>query len=284
MATKIKLFDAFPYNGEPVAELRLQHLAPHVDQFIIVEARQTHSGARKDKLYIEEFADVFAPYRDKIHFIIIDEFPEMPADWPKTQNEGYMRPESYESWYREKYQRNIVKDYLLAKFAQEPYILICSDADEIVSADVAADLRKQYFAFREPVYLEMKFFYYHFGLQKKFPWYMAYVISDLGVCKPPTLSYYRTASRKTQFLSNAGWHASYFFNIRDLQRKLESFAHRECDIPQHKTKDFLRRCLKDGTDISRRGSSEDCVKVPTNSLPADLQEFQKKLQFLQQYS
>lgn len=282
--SQAKLFDTFSYNGEPVVELRLQHLAPYVDQFIIVEARQTHSGARKDKLYIEEFADVFAPYKDKIQFIVIDEFPTMPADWPSTQKEVYMLPESYESWFRERHQRDIVRDYLLAKFAQEPYILICSDADEIVSANIAADLKKQYFAFRDPVYLEMKFFYYHFGLQKKFPWYMAYVVSDLGVQRTASLSTIRTSPKKTQFIANAGWHASYFLNVKDLQRKLESFAHRECDVPHHKTKEFLRKCLREGIDISNRGASENCISVDTTTLPPAFQEFQKKLLFLQQYS
>lgn len=282
--TRVLLFDSFPYNGEPIVELRLQHLAPYVDQFIIVEARHTHSGVKKEKLYIEEYADVFAPYKDKIHFIIIDEFPQMPSDWPATQGESYMQPETYASWFRERYQRDVVRDYLLEKFAQAPYLLLCSDADEIVSAGVAADIRKQYFAFRDPVYMEMKFYYYNFGFQKRFPWYMAYVINDLGVYKATSLSYFRTAAKKTQFISNAGWHASYFFNVKDLQRKLESFAHRECDTPQHKTKEFLRKCLKDGTDISNRGESEDCVRVGTTTLPMPFQNFQNKLLFLQQYS
>jgi beta-1,4-mannosyl-glycoprotein beta-1,4-N-acetylglucosaminyltransferase len=282
--SQAKLFDSFPYNGEPVVELRLQHLAPHVDKFIIVEARQTHSGIRKDRLYIEEFADVFAPYTDKILFIIIDEFPAMPKDWPDTQKEAYMHPDAYESWYRERYQRDIVKSYLLAKFTQEPFLLICSDADEIVYAEVARDLTKQYFAFQEPIYLEMKFYYYHFGLQKSFHWHMAYVLNDLGVQRASSLSALRTSSKKTQFIANAGWHASYFFNVKNLQRKLESFAHRECDMPQHKTRAFLRKCLKDGIDISNRGASEDCLRVATNTLPLSFQQFQQKLLFLQQYS
>lgn len=278
------LFDTFCYNGEPIVELRLKYLAPHVDQFVIVEARQTHSGMKKAELYAEKYKDVFEPYKDKIQFIIIEEFPEMPEDWPKKQgDETYMKDISYEAWYRERYQRDIAKEYLLAKFADKEFVVICGDVDEVIKDDIAKDLVKQYFAFGDPVYLEMKFYYYNFGWQKKFPWYMAYVVNDLGL-RRNSLSFYRTQHPKTQFIANAGWHASYFLNVPDLQRKLESFAHRECDKHLHKSRDNLRKCLKEGQDISMRGSGEDCAKTSTSTLPKLFQEFNEKLLFLQTYS
>lgn len=282
--TRALLFDTFSYNGEPIVELRLKYLARFVDEFVIVEARQTHSGLPKDELYIEKYADVFAPYKDKIKFIVIDEFPPMPTDWPQKHGDGsYMKNVSYESWYRERYQRDVAKDYLLAKFAQKEYLVICGDVDEIIKDEVAADLKKQYFAFREPVYFEMKFYYYNFSWQKKFPWYMAYVINDMGLRKE-SLSHYRTMYPKTKFIQNAGWHASYFLNVRDLQRKLESFAHRECDQTIHKSNAYLRKCLKEGRDISGRGDNENCIQARTDALPNAFQEFQKQITFLQQYS
>lgn len=281
---RVLLFDTFSYNGEPVVELRLQHLAEHVDMFIIVEARHTHSGALKDELFIHKYASTFEPYKNKIQFIVIDEFPPMPADWVSQHGDAsYMREESYESWYRERYQRDIARDYLLANFAQTEYMVMCTDADEIVDANIVKNLRSQYFAFRNPVYLEMKFYYYHFEWQKKFPWYMAYIVNDLGLQRA-SLSHFRTNERKVQVMQNAGWHCSYFLDVANLQRKLESFAHRECDTSMHKTKKHLMKCLTEGKDISGRAEAEDCVKADVSTLPPAFQEFQKKLLFLQRYS
>lgn len=284
MTQRALLFDVFSYNGEPIVELRLKYLAPFVDQFVIVEARQTHSGKPKDELYIEKYGDVFAPYKNKIKFIVIDEFPSMPTDWPQKHGDGaYMKDISYESWYRERYQRDIAKEYLLANFAQKEFIVICGDVDEIIKDEIAAGLKKQYFAFRDPVYFEMKFYYYNFSWQKRFPWYMAYVVNDLGL-RRESLSHFRTVHPKTKFIPNAGWHASYFLNVRDLQRKLESFAHRECDRGQNKSHDYLRKCLSHGSDISGRGESEDCVQTSISALPNSFQEFHHKIVFLQKYS
>lgn len=284
MTSRPLVFDVFSYNGEPIVELRLQYLAPYVDQFVIVEARETHSGMRKEQLYIEKFAEVFEPYKKKIHFIVIDEFPQMPEDWPSTKgNNAYMRDISYESWYRETYQRDIAKDYLLGKFAQNEFLVICGDADEILRGNVVSDMRKQYFALCDPVYIEMDFYYYNFSWKKKGKWYHAFMINDMGLRKA-SLSYYRTDFVKNRVVKNAGWHGSYFFNVADLQRKLASFAHRECDVEQNKTQAHLAQCLREGCDISRRGDGEDCVKSGLETLPFAFQEFQKKLVFLQTYS
>lgn len=278
-----KVVDTFSYNGEPIVELRLEYLAEVVDLFVIVEARYTHAGDKKDSLYIEKHASVFAPYKDKIQFLVIDEFPSMPEEWPEKFGESYMTPQSYEAWYRERYQRDKAGEYLLDKYKNDLYIVIASDADEIVRKDIVANLKSEYFAFRDPVYLGMKFYYYHFQWRKKFPWYHAFIINDLGLAKH-SLSHCRTNAKKARVIHEAGWHASYFFNWKDLQRKLESFAHRECDQKNHKDVSFIRACIQRGKDISERGDEEDLIFESVQGLPPIFQEFQRKLLFLQEYS
>lgn len=63
---KIWIIDTFPYNGEMVAELRLKHLFRDVDEFIVVESRLTHSGKKKDFLYVERDWKSFEPYLSKV--------------------------------------------------------------------------------------------------------------------------------------------------------------------------------------------------------------------------
>ena len=63
---KIWIIDAFPYNGEMVVELRLKHLHKDVDEIIVVESRVTHSGKKKDFLFVERDRSLFAPYLDKV--------------------------------------------------------------------------------------------------------------------------------------------------------------------------------------------------------------------------
>ena len=66
-----KVFDCFSYNGDGIVALRLQTMAPVVDRFVIIESRETHSGlVKKDKLWKDVHADVFAPFADKIEWII----------------------------------------------------------------------------------------------------------------------------------------------------------------------------------------------------------------------
>lgn len=63
---KIWIIDTFPYNGEMVVELRLKHLHKDVDEIIVVESRVTHSGKKKDFLFVERDKSLFAQYLDKV--------------------------------------------------------------------------------------------------------------------------------------------------------------------------------------------------------------------------
>lgn len=66
LAEKIWIIDTFPYNGEMVAELRLKHLYGDADEFIIVESRVTHSGHKKEFLYVDRDRHIFEPCLSKV--------------------------------------------------------------------------------------------------------------------------------------------------------------------------------------------------------------------------
>lgn len=288
-----KIVVTFPYNGEPVVELYLEYLGDIVDEFVIVEARHTFSGIKKPELYIEQFKAVFDEHvakkakindgKGKVKLLVIDEFPEMPHDWPERKGQAYMTPESYPSWFRENYQRDYAMTYIKEAYKDQRFILIGVDADEIPRKEFVKELAKNYYAFNNPVFMQLNMFYYNFHWIKKYHWYHPYIVNEIGAHKY-TLSDMRTRMAKTQFLPDAGWHASYFLTKKDLIRKIEGFAHRECDISHRKTNAFLDECLYQGRDISERGTGEDLIPYDVQKLPKELQDFHRKIQFIQRYS
>ena len=276
-----RIVDVTLYNGEPVLALRLAYLADHVDQFILVEARQTHAGTEKlpgGGLYSErpDVAAILALYGDKVRVVVLDRFPEMPEDWPAQRQsdaaDAFMTDGSHTAWFREKYQRDFIAAELLAEAPIPAFYTIC-DIDEIPSTDVLRFLRTATPSqLRDPVHLSMKMYYYSFAWAKPAPWVQAFVVSneclaDL-VAAGVTLSDVRigrgatAATGHRRLIQNAGWHLSYFLTRADLRRKLASFAHRECDREAFKTDAHLDACFAEGRDLFGRTARDEQL-VPT---------------------
>lgn len=262
------LIDIFSYNGESILDLRLRYLAPYVDAFVIVEAAFTHSGEAKGQLFVEseafrQVADC-EDVRDKIHVLIVGEFPPRPEGW---EAEAYMTEGSHESWWREQYQRDFAADYCLRTFGSgsDTIFSVC-DIDEIPHAELMEDIQAvgaKEALLNKPTYLEMKMFYYNFNWMKKYLWSHAFVINAEGLAELRRngvgFSAIRTRLPRGQVIKDAGWHCSYFLSRDDIRRKLEAFAHRECDREVFKTDDHLDKCLTQGLDLMGRGKEEDCA-------------------------
>jgi beta-1,4-mannosyl-glycoprotein beta-1,4-N-acetylglucosaminyltransferase len=256
------IIDAFCYNGESIAIQRLAYLYNHVDHFIIIEARESHSGHLKPELFFDKYAADLAPFMHKIIFFAIEKFPSMPEDWPCENAHHSWMNGNYDSWWRESYQRNMCKLVLSNKFENKRYVLICSDCDEIVRRDVIHQIRENmYDDLTQPVFLEMKFFYYSANWMKSYPWFKAFVIND-QVALRYDLTHCRVNTPVSRYISNAGWHFSYFMTIQKLQEKLASFAHRECDQKEFSTIEHIESCLAFGRDLFNRGAYEDLIATP----------------------
>ena len=267
----INIIDIILFNGEPIIELRIPYLYNYVDYFVIVESKETHSGNIKDKLYHKDpyYTAFFEKYIDKIKFVVIDGFPEITEEWKRTRIDSYMNNYSYESWFKENYQRNYIVNYI-KQFI--PYIATVCDVDEIPNKDIYSIIN--YNICNDPIALEMQFFYYNFNWVKKEFWYSAYIINDIGVNKYKDLSYCRTLKTKNAIIQNAGWHCSYFFSPKDIIRKLESFAHRECDISDFKTNEHVLYSIINGIDLFNRGEHENLIKndiIPCDELGSQMQ-------------
>lgn len=113
----MRIFDCFPFFNEiELLELRLEELWDVVDQFVIVEAKQTFSGNPKPIIFNDN-KDRFEKYMSKIRHVVVDDFPLGLDDWGK-----------------ETYQRNEILRELSDILPDD--IVMLSDVDEIPRADV----------------------------------------------------------------------------------------------------------------------------------------------------
>ena len=292
--SKINVIDIISFNGEPIVELRIKYLYDYVDLFYIIESQYTHSGKKKDFLYCksDNFNIIFEPYLPKIELIIINEFPTVNEKWLNTKIYDYMTNGSYESWFREHYQRNYLYENISVELyrnlviSKKPYIALICDADEIPNHEVIQGLRNNYNLLNdEPYYLEMNFYYYNFNWLKKEKWYFAYVINDNFINKNGgDLTYYRTNHKKNMILANGGWHCSYFLSWKDINRKLESFAHRECDKDIIKDVNNYKKYINTGIDLFARGDHENMTYcehtegLPGTDIAIEFNDYIKKIQ------
>ena len=140
---------------------------------MIIESRETHSGlVKKDKLWKDVHADVFAPFADKIEWIILDTLGPVEDGVPLSPKE---------IWAREAAQRNAATDWLRRQ--KGPYLAIICDCDEIVNPAVIAKAKTTPDSFDSPGSLQMDFFYYNFDWLKPAKWYHPYISSDRGMEK-----------------------------------------------------------------------------------------------------
>jgi beta-1,4-mannosyl-glycoprotein beta-1,4-N-acetylglucosaminyltransferase len=282
-APDVKIIDAILYNGEPILELRLLLLYDVVDEFVIVEARETHSGVVKDELFIEKHATAFDAYRLKMTIIIIDRFPQITQEWEHDHSDvGFMNAGGLQHWYRENYQRDASAEYIVNKFSSHRYIVLVCDADELPKPSTVIALKKMYDALDTPVFLAMQMHYYNFNWAMREPWLYAYAINDRGI-SAQYLSEPRISLRD-RHIADSGWHGTYFFNTAGLIRKLQSFAHQEFNTDSIKQEAHIKQCIANGIDVLGRIEGHDLIAYNVSELPRELQQFNSKLLFLQEYA
>lgn len=136
---KKQIIDFFPYfdaTGSELLELRINMLKDHVDQFVIVESNQTHSGIAIERR-LEERIKQFNLPQDKITIINLDFPDELIPEEIDRRNcyEGnFKNPNSVLARVRERMQ----KDALLQVIDQysDNTVFIVSDSDEIINPEV----------------------------------------------------------------------------------------------------------------------------------------------------
>ena len=219
----MKIVDTTTYFEEKLMmNLRFNILNQYVDNFIVSEARFTHSGKKKD-IYFKK--SDYPEFEDKITHLIIDKEPTDIIKKDKLDQID-LRLNSIK---RIRAQR----DNLMLKlkdFSSEDYI-IHSDNDEIPNLE-AFDFKKNN---SKIIIFKQKLFYYKFNLlMPNVNWYGSKVckvknlksIDWLRCIKSKKYSFFRFDTlfsdikyQSVKIVKNGGWHFSNLKNFKELERK-----------------------------------------------------------------
>lgn len=253
-----KIYDVFPFFNElDLLEIRLNHLAPYVDYFVITEATMTHAGNPKP-LYFQENRDRFSKFEGKIIHQVVDNFPS-------TLN----------TFERDWFQRNEVKPILGARLNDDD-VLIYGDIDEIPTHRAIEQALENFRDGIDMNHLAQDLFYYYLNLEEtsgtllsnmgEFPGvtdkkWLGTTISRWSYSKKFSITSLRDRDHVlvSRRISNGGQHFSYVGGPvptsadERIRAKLKESAHQELNI--WRTNSFLKLRLSRGKDIfGRRGA------------------------------
>lgn len=198
--------DAFLFNSElDLLELRLRVLDPVMDKFVIVESTVEFSG-RPKPLYFGDNQERFAPWKDKIKHVVVDDTPDSgPNRWP-----------------REYFQRDAILRGLRGCRTND--LVFMSDLDEIPDPESVRVNR-------------------HGGYHQVYTMYYLNTVCTTENWVGTTAMYYfqyqhigcqkmRNDRFYFQRVDQGGWHFAYVMTQDKMHEKLKAFAHAEHDNPQ----------------------------------------------------
>jgi len=226
------IYDCFSFFNElELLDIRLHELGPFIDKFVLVEATKTHS--RKDKLlYFNDNKSLFKEYLDKIIHVVVSDFPEG------------------DTWVAENFQRNSI--LLGLKECQDDNVILISDMDEIPRNTIFKDYNNfQDIGFDYYVTVQNLFYYYLNTYFDQFLWPGTFILK-YQTLKKVTPQYFKNRIKRGIKIENGGWHFSYLGGVKNIQLKLDSFAHTEFNNDKFNTADYIEQCIKELRTIHTR--------------------------------
>ncbi len=235
-----KVYDCFLFYDEmEILKCRLAELDPYVDFFVLVESCETFQGGAKP-LYFDKHRDEFAKYLHKIIHV-----PLRSKQSGKIPN----------AWARENFQRQQLQDIGLRGCAKNDIVMI-SDVDEIPRGSLLPSL------FQRTINNGSNFILWQFwtayymnrirpnsygpGFPEHF-WAGTVITTFKYLRKHPVRSLRANRDRlipRKNWIKDGGWHfSSCGGGFQRMIRKLESWSHVECNVPQNKTFERWQRCV-----------------------------------------
>jgi hypothetical protein len=252
----VKIFDCFMFsNEEDLLKLRIIEGLNYVEKFIIVEARQTHSGIDKP-LYSDKMKDFFEIYKDKIIHCIVDKFPLDVNHYPrglvnsilKYRQECRTNDIIFFNWLREGYQRSIIGNYSVGCNGSD--IFIVSDLDEIpkydkLTCDISINNNN---ILNEQINYTVP--YYVFNIHYRLDWCISSFAftCPARLLNPDNINTMRFHEQK-KHLDGYFYHFNRFLKPKELMIKEHSIAESNCNnyidelIFKDMRKDILKRML-----------------------------------------
>lgn len=225
------IFDCFTFfNEHEVARMRVRELSDVVDQFVIIEAKQTFRGNPKPVNFDSSF---WRPeIRDKMNHFVLD---ELPGNIP---------------WDREIFQRNYIKNALEQLGAGPEDTVIISDVDEIPRASTVREVVQE-----------------HRLVLDKFS-YGINMLTDEGNDVVRILPYGHFGDRTVEqirrgpfgeLIPNAGWEFSSLGTPAQVMNKFMAFSHSEFDHVI--SEEIFAERMSQGIDLLGRNITHTVVDI-----------------------
>ena len=274
----MKIIDSTTYFEEDLMmDLRFNILDPYVDEFIVSEARFSHSGKEKEIKFDKK---KFSKFEKKINHIILE---KEPNNIIKKDKLSYVE-KRHNSILRIKEQRNHISKFL-SKYSPEDF-LIYSDNDEIPDLK-NFDLQK---IKKDVVIFKQKIFYYKFNLiLPGIDWFgsKACKIKNLKTVdilrnsKNKKYAFYRIDAlfsdikhQSLQVVKNGGWHFSNLKTHEDLHKKyLNDENHSEYEalnLPIERVRQNIENWTIDYDHLAKKESQEKFKKVKLERIELDI--------------
>ena len=255
------IIDSFLFFQElDLLEIRLEYLYPLVDQFLIIEAKQSFKGTSKqfifeqnlkrynkylDKIIYHKIQDDHFSYKGLIEFLEKSNSKANQTICKFIQGHNYYDKDNL-AWVLECYQRECIHTVLKKKCKDQDIILL-SDLDEIPSFQTIKKLKKVMPNY--PTVFVQHEFQYFLNNYSKSKWYGT-IASPYKLIKNISLNELRRDSFKLAANYNSGYHFTSIGDKKSIINKIESWSHQEFnnDI----IKNNLEENIKNGKDIFYR--------------------------------
>jgi len=266
----MKIIDCITYFDEPVLfEIRANILNKFVDNFVVIEARHTHSGKKKKLNFnINKYPD----FKSKIIYLTIN---EQPSDLIIDKNLSSSE-KRFNSLKRIDQSYNKALDYLKDCCPDDLFIL--SDVDEI------PNLEKLNFKKIESkiIIFKQKMFYYKFNLYYDLiPWFGSKACKVKNLTSPSFLRHTKTKKypfwrfdtwlskvkhSSVKIVEDGGWH---FTNIKSPEKILEKYLnfghHNEYEDNRIKLDDIKKMVHEKSIGYNHLADQKEKNKISFNS-------------------
>ncbi len=242
----MKIFDCFMfYDEDLVIDLRFNILNEHVNEFVIVESKFTHSGKKRELLFD---INKYSKFKKKINYIVLENEPTdleivYDNDTDDKKNSKYIM----NALKRENYQRNGIKKGLTN--ANPDDLILISDVDEIPNLS-NIDINK---VNNDIILFKQNFYYYKFNLKlEDMPWLGTKGCKYKNLKSPQWLRNIKDKKypfwrldvlfsdkkySNIKFIDNGGWHFSNMKTPKEIEKKMRTYLHhREYDLKPLGTK------------------------------------------------
>ena len=254
---KPKIYDAFTFFNElDILDIRLNELKDIIDQTILVECEETHSGNPKP-LYFQDNKERYKDF-NITHLVS-----------PKIV--------THDPWVRERAQRDFILHGLVD--AEDDDLIIVTDVDEIPN--------KRSIPFTFPgdnvLSFDMDFYYYYFNnFSISSNWIEGKIATvkkakEISPCAMRYSFWGKPHSESNIIPKERGWHFSFVGDVNHIIQKIESFAHQEYNTKE--IKEFAESRILEGKDVFGREDSQFEIIENNKALPEyilnNLERFEK---------